>query len=186
MYTTGQLWCFFIFFAGLIGGTISLFFWLRRRLGLVPPAPFIPPAIISMITSPDPAALKIPEDYPYRAIPPLASSERALLAALQELNGSDYAVYPRVAAEACVIPVKEDPGYRERLRGRWFDFVICDKASGAVVSTLLLRPGGKANPADRDWIMTCQAAGLSPAFLDDQTEPTLLALRKALGWPEPL
>lgn len=187
---TSQLVLVFFYTAINVAGAIWLFTWLRPRLG-VPPADAPDggddAGAAPASPAPGPAGVKIPPDFPYAAKPPLSPEDRTWLAALTALYGNDYVVYPHLAAESFVEPTKDDPGYKERIRGQGLDFGVCDRATGALVTGLIMRPGGKASPSDHGWLQTCRAAEIPLTVLDAKADPAdEVGLRKMLHFPEDL
>lgn len=187
---TAQLVLVFLLTSLHIAALLLGFFWYRRRFGTdAPPKEEagVDAAALMGFDAPSTTASSMPSggiDLPYHAVSPLNGDERALMNALSTLHGDGFVLYPRVAADACIQPTRAEEAERSRVRGHCFDFVVVDRATGALVSVFLLRRGGHARPEEQDFLAACAAADMPPTIIDSATPTDASSLRQALGWPE--
>ncbi len=138
------------------------------------------------VQAPAPVASTInPELYPYREIPFLSPSDRACLAALLEALGEGVQVFPKVALWETMESTDKDPGYRERLNGRSYDFLVCDEATGQQLTGIMYRPvKGPAIAKSDEMKKICSASGAHLVFIDQAEEYDAATLKGEPGITE--
>ncbi len=123
--------------------------------------------------------------YPYRARTFLSSPEKSCLEALAGALGQEVHVFPKVALWETVEATDAEPGYRERLHGKDFDFLVCDRLTAQPMTAIMFRPGrGKpAGPSD-EVKKICAAAKVNLVFIDQAEEYDAARLKGELGIPD--
>lgn len=123
--------------------------------------------------------------YPYKARLFLSPPERACLAAMREALGGEVDVYPKAALWETVESEESEPFFRDRLRGLDYDFLVCDKATGRLLTAVMFNPGRGRPAGPGDTIKkVCQAAGVNVVFIDLVEEYDVDKMKRALGIPE--
>lgn len=136
--------------------------------------------------APADAKPSVPSDvFPYRAKTFINPSEHACLAALAEAVGGDIIVYVKVALWALVESTEKEPGYFDRLTGKWVDFLVADAATGKPFTAVCFEPGKGVprGPVD-DLKKICQAAGLHLVFIPQTEEYDVKQLKNLLDIPD--
>lgn len=116
----------------------------------------------------------------YRARTFLGPADRACLAAMREVLGSDVDVFPKVAL--CEVVEAADAG---GLGGKAFDFLVCDARTGKPLTGVAYTPGkGRpAGPVD-ELRNICASAGTNLVLLEMAEKYDAKTLREALGLPD--
>lgn len=133
-----------------------------------------------------PAKDAVPADvFPYRAKTFLSPADKACLAAMREAMGAEVEVFPKVALWETVESTDKNPGFGERLHGKDYDFLVCDKKTGQPLTGVMYAPakGRPAGPID-DMKKICAAAGANLVFIDMAEEYDVKKMKDALGIPE--
>ncbi len=146
-----------------------------------PPSPPPPAAAVLAGGAPDAP----PDVFPYRTRVFLSPPEKACLAALREALGPEVEVFPKVALWETVEPTDRNPGFLERLKGKDYDFLVCDRKTGQPLTAVLFKPGkGRpAGPVD-ELKRICAAAKANLVFIDMAENYDARKLKEALGIPE--
>lgn len=128
----------------------------------------------------------VPDDvFPYRSRAFLSPADRACLSAMQEALGGEVEVFPKVALWETVESTDKNPGYHERLRGKDFDFLVCDRSTGKILTAVMYKPGkGRPAGAVDELKRICAAAGANMVFIDMAEEYDVKTLKDALGIPD--
>lgn len=141
------------------------------------PAPEAPPPAPQEEAPPD-------NSYPYQSRPFLSSADKACLNAMREALGPDVDVFAKVALWETVESTERAAGYANRLKGLAFDYLVCDRKTGQVLTAVMYNPG-KGRPAGPiDEIKkVCAAAKANVVFIDMAEEYDVKTLSAALGIP---
>lgn len=128
----------------------------------------------------------VPDDvFPYRSREFLSPPEKACLAGLREALGPEVEVFPKVALWETLESTDKNPGFQERLHGKDYDFLVCDKRTGKVLTAVMFKPGkGKpAGPVDEVKKISA-AAGANVVFIEMREGYDAKELKAVLGIPE--
>jgi len=133
---------------------------------------------------------RVGEPYPYKKRKSLfTESEISFLQTLEQAAGEDYRVYAKVRADDAlgVRPLpdrKEWLGAWNRLRGKHFDFLLCDPESFAPVAAVELDDGSQDNPRRslRDDFLerACMAAGLPLVRIPVESRDSVSGVRQQI------
>ena len=133
---------------------------------------------------------RVGEPYPYKKRKSLfTESEISFLQTLEQAAGEDYRVYAKVRADDAlgVRPLpdrKEWLGAWNRLRGKHFDFLLCDPESFAPVAAVELDDGSQDNPRrsvrDAFLVRACMAAGLPLLRIPGESRDSVSGVRQQL------
>ena len=131
---------------------------------------------------------RVGEPYPYKKRKSLfTDSEISFLQTLEQAAGEDYRVYAKVRADDAlgVRPLpdrKEWLGAWNRLRGKHFDFLLCDPESFAPVAAVELDDGSQDNPrrSVRDDFLerACMEAGLPLVRIPVESRDSVSGVRQ--------
>ena len=133
---------------------------------------------------------RVGEPYPYKKRKSLfTDSEISFLQTLEQAAGEDYRVYAKVRADDAlgVRPLpdrKEWLGAWNRLRGKHFDFLLCDPESFAPVAAVELDDGSQDNPRrsvrDAFLVRACMAAGLPLLRIPGESRDSVSGVRQQI------
>lgn len=123
--------------------------------------------------------------FSYRLATFLSPADKACLGALREALGGEVEVFPKVALWEVVEPSDGNTAVAERLHGKDFDFLVCDKKTGQPLTAVAYKPGkGRpAGPTD-DLKKICAAADANVVFIEMAENYDAKTLKDALGIPE--
>lgn len=125
------------------------------------------------------------EGYPFRSKPFLTQPERAGLAAIRGALGPDVEVHPKVALWETVEPLDNEKGAGERLQGKCYDFLVCDRQTGKALTGVMFNPGrGRPAGGVDELRKICKAAGAPVVFIDLAEEYDAKSMKDALGIPD--
>lgn len=123
--------------------------------------------------------------YPYRACTFLTSPEKSCLEALVGALGSEVHVFPKVALWETVESTDAEPGYRERLHGKDFDFLVCDRLTAQPMTAIMFRPGkGRPSGPSDEVKKICAAAKVNLVFIEQAEVYDAAKLKAELGIPD--
>lgn len=126
-----------------------------------------------------------PDVYPYKAKPVLTPPEKNCLDALRAAFGDEVEIFPKVAAWSNIEPTDPNPGFAQRLQGKAYDYLVCDRRLGQPLTAVMFKPGkGRpAGPVD-ELKKLCAAAGVNLVFIDAAERYDANSLKDALGIPD--
>ncbi|MCF8029611.1 MAG: DUF2726 domain-containing protein [Desulfohalobiaceae bacterium] len=133
---------------------------------------------------------RVGESYPYKKRRSLfTESEISFLQTLEQAAGEDCRVYAKVRADD-VLSVRPLPDRKEwlgawnRLRGKHFDFLLCDPGSFAPVAAVELDDGSQDDPhrSVRDDFLerACMAAGLPLVRIPKENRHSVSGVRQQI------
>lgn len=125
------------------------------------------------------------EGYPFRSKPFLTQPERDCLAAIREALGPDVEVYPKVALWETVEPEDNEKAAAERLHGKCYDFLVCDRQTGKALTGVMFNPGrGRPAGGADELRKICKAAEAPVVFIDMAEKYDAKSMKSALGIPD--
>ncbi|MCL2001221.1 MAG: DUF2726 domain-containing protein [Planctomycetes bacterium] len=131
-------------------------------------------------------ATAVPTDvFPYKIRAFLSSADKACLQAMREALGPDVEVFPKVALWETIESADKNPGYLERLHGKDYDFLVCDRKTGQPLTAVMFKPGrGRPTGAVDELKRICAAAKANVVFIDMLENYDAKMLKDALGIPD--